>query len=329
MIGGIREDYCITHDGRAVSGVLGGNAIYAAVGARLWSEDVTVVSRIGKNFPISLIHQLSEHGISTEAIRVLDEELDTRTFYAYRSQEERIDTNPPAHYSRWGLRIPKELEGYRSSTEGQDQRNTPSAATVRSDDIPDELISRVSGVHLSPGDFLTHLTIPNHLQKNGVNTITLDPSIRYMTPQFKIDLPKILHGITAFLPSLYEARSFTATRSAHVWDMTELYHSMGPKLVVIKAGADGQYLSDSRQNRRWHIPAYHTTVYDVTGAGDAFCGAFLQGYCETSDALEAALRGNIASSFVIEGSGALYALESPSALRLARLQELRNMVRKE
>jgi sugar/nucleoside kinase (ribokinase family) len=329
MIGGIREDYCITHDGRAISGVLGGNAIYAAVGARLWSDRINIVSRVGSNFPHAWFEELRQRGISTSGIRILDDEIDTRTFYAYRSLEERIDTNPPAHYARWGLTLPKELSGYRSSTEGQDQRSQVQSATVRTTDIPDPLLANISGAHLSPADYLTHLTIPSYLQGHGVNVITLDPSIRYMSPSFKMDLPNILQGITAFLPSVYEATAFVPDKHNRIWELAEIFHDMGPSIVVIKAGSNGQYLSDKENHLRWHIPAYPSEPRDVTGAGDAFCGAFLVSLLETKDPLESTIRGNISASFVIEGSGALYALDTPPSLVTARLEELKYVVRKE
>jgi sugar/nucleoside kinase (ribokinase family) len=328
MIGGIREDYCITHEGCAITGVLGGNAIYAAVGARLWSGRVSVLSRVGRNFPLEMLRQLDQSGISTSTVRILDQEIDSRTFYAYRSPEERLDTDPPSHYARWGLAFPPALKGYRSSTEGQDDRNVPTAATIRPDDISAAHLVGLHGAHLSPADYLTHLTLPSHLKRHGVETVTLDPSIRYMNPGYKADLHIILKGVTAFLPSMHEATSFIADQLKPIWDLADLFHSMGPQLIVIKAGSDGQYVSESQHNKRWHVPAYASQVRDVTGAGDAFCGAFLLGLLQTQDVLEATLRGNISASFVIEGSGALYALDTPASLVSARLGELRRMVRK-
>lgn len=329
MIGGVREDYCITHDGRAISGTLGGNAVYAAVGARLWSDQIAVLSRVGRNFPVEWLDELQSRSILTSGIRVLDQELDTRTFYAYQSLEDRVDTNPPAHYARFGLAMPKALHGYRSSTEGQDQRGARNPITVRTTDITPSKLVEFAGAHLSPADYLTHLTIPAYLREHGVNIITLDPSSRYMAPNFKSDLPNILKDLTAFLPSMAEAKAFAPDIRGGIWEFAELFHTMGSTLVVLKAGANGQYLSDADSRQRWHIPAYPSIPRDVTGAGDAFCGAFMQGLLETHDALEATLRGNISASFVIEGSGALYALDTPSTLISARLEQLRAMVRKE
>ncbi len=38
--GGLRTDYLITRDGQAHSGLPGGNALYAAAGAAMWTDDV-------------------------------------------------------------------------------------------------------------------------------------------------------------------------------------------------------------------------------------------------------------------------------------------------
>jgi sugar/nucleoside kinase (ribokinase family) len=67
---------------------------------------------------------------------------------------------------------------------------------------------------------------------------------------------------------------------------------------------------------------------DPTGAGDAFCGGFLAGYRRTYDPLEAVLFGNISASLVVEGTGPFYALDALPGLAQARLDALRQSVRK-
>lgn len=46
-------------------------------------------------------------------------------------------------------------------------------------------------------------------------------------------------------------------------------------IVVMTAGADGAYFSDNGEQQ--HVPAYPASPVDMTGAGDAFAGAFLYG----------------------------------------------------
>ena len=54
FLGGLREDYCITHDGQTIEGVLGGNAIYAAIGAMLWTGSVGLFNTSWSELPTRL-----------------------------------------------------------------------------------------------------------------------------------------------------------------------------------------------------------------------------------------------------------------------------------
>jgi ribokinase len=326
FIGGIREDYCITHTNRAISGALGGNAIYSAVGARIWSDSVGILGRIGSNFDRAKLERIEQAGVDTSNICALAEPLSTITFYAYLSPEERVDVNPAVHYRRINRPIPKELLEYRSSTEGQGNRESFTPLTIRPTDIPQSL-NGVQGVHLAPADYLSHVTIPPHLQSDAIRWITLDPSIRYMTPDFKRDLPTLLKGIDVFLPSELEAREFFYQGKKDTWEIAEAFSEMGPRFIVIKRGERGQALWDRDSKRRCLIPAYPSKIRDVTGAGDAFCGGFLVGLNETQDPVEASLRGSVSSSLVVEGSGALYALGAAPGLKQARLSALRSGLR--
>lgn len=326
FLGGIREDYCITHTNRTISGALGGNAIYSAVGARIWSDSVGILGRIGSNFDNRKLEIIEEAGVDTSNVCALAEPLSTITFYAYLSPEERVDINPALHYNRINKPIPKELLEYRSSTEGQGNRERFAPLAIRPTDIP-QSINGIQGVHLAPADYLSHVTVPQRFQGHDIRWITLDPSIRYMTPDFKRDLPILLKGIDVFLPSELEAREFFYQGIKDTWEIAEAFSEMGPRFIVIKRGRRGQALWDRDSNRRCLIPAYPSKIRDVTGAGDAFCGGFLVGLNETQDPVEASLRGSVSSSLVVEGSGALYALGATHRLKKARLSALRSGLR--
>jgi sugar/nucleoside kinase (ribokinase family) len=327
FVGGLRRDYCITHDGRVFTDVLGGNALYAAVGARIWGASVAVISRVGSDYPVGWLDQLRARGFNLDGVRVLPEPQDTRTFYAYTSPDERADTSPASHYLRVGHPLPKELLGYQHSTLRQDQRTSPGPLAVRVDDLP-SWTARCRGIHFSPADYLTHLTVPMHLREQGVKKLTLDPSVMYMDPGFRRELSSVLKGLDAFLPSMMEAEAFFRPQRLQVWEMAEAFLAMGCGMVVIKRGANGQAVLDGTSGKRWNVPAYRARVADVTGAGDAYCGGFLVGLDQTGDPLEAALRGGVSSSLVIEGTGALYALDALTGLSQARLHALRQDVGK-
>ncbi len=326
IIGGLREDYCITHDGQARSGVLGGNAVYAATGAALWSDSVGLLGRVGSNFPSMWLGEIAASGLDTSGVKVLPDSQDTRTFYAYLSLEERVDTNPNLHYQRAGLPIPKPLIDYVSSTEGQRSKDRFGPLALRPKDLPDSSGEAVA-THLAPGDYLTHSIVPARLRELGVGMVTVDPSTRYMEPEFRKELPDLLKGLAAFLPSEAEATSYFQPRPPDLWEMAESLAEMGCPIIGIKRGGAGVYLWDKVNHRRLHIPAYPSRVVDVTGAGDAFCGGFLVGLSETKDVLEAGLRGSVSASLAIEGAGALYAMGAAPGLAQARLDALRPMAR--
>lgn len=326
VIGGLREDYFITHDGQVRIGELGGNAVYAAVGAAVWKAQVSLVSRVGSNYPASWLSEIERAGFDTSSVQVLPDPHDTRTFYAYLTPEERVDTNPKAHFLRIGQPLPEALRDYQTSTAGQDQRARFSPLAVRPNDL--EFSSAPPpGAHLAPGDFLSHSLIPARLRELGVQTVTLDPSLRYMEPGFRRELRILVNGLDAFLPSEAEALSLFQPHPPNTWEMAEILASYGCSVVVIKRGAAGQHIWDRSGGRRWHVPAYPVRVVDVTGAGDAYCGGFLAGLSQTGDPLEAGLWGSVSASLAIEGTGALYALGAAPGLAEARLDSLRSSAR--
>jgi fructokinase len=53
----------------------------------------------------------------------------------------------------------------------------------------------------------------------------------------------------------------------------EIFHEMGPKVVVFTMGADGILLSE--EGKLTHVPARRINVVDATGAGDSFWAGFI------------------------------------------------------
>jgi ribokinase len=117
-------------------------------------------------------------------------------------------------------------------------------------------------------------------------------------------------------------------RKTDLWEMMEVISDCGCEIVVVKRGERGQLVYDRATNSRWEISAYPARVVDPTGAGDSFCGGFLAGYRRTYDPLQAVLYGSISASLTVEGSGAMYALEALPGLAQARLEALKESVRK-
>lgn len=324
IAGQLRRDYVLFPDGRSLLDVPGGNLIYAAVGMAVWEPEMMpgLVARVGEDYPREWLERFARAGFDTRGIRILPEALDLRSFYVYSDLTKRLSEDPVAHFARLGQPLPKALLNYRTKSNLFDSRTKLSTISLRQGDLPEDFLD-ASAAHLCPVDYLTHTLLPAVLRQAGFTTVTLDPSAGTMTPTFWNDIPALVTGLTAFLPSEYEIRTLFHGRSVDLWEMAEALGSYGCEFIVIKRGESGQYLYDSTTRTRWELSAYPARVTDPTGAGDAFCGGFLAGYRRTYDPVQAALYGAISASLVIEGSGPFYALDALPGLAQARLEALR------
>ena len=322
--GGLRIDYLITRNGEAHCGLPGGNALYAAAGARLWADRVALWARYGRNYPTAWLDKLSDMGLDTGGLIPLQADQDHRTFFAYTPSGTRDDTRPGYHFARVGQPLPSELSDYIHSTPQQDDPTIFEPLALRPEDWPPAYDS-VTAVHLSPLPLATHLSAPARLREVGVKYISVDPGERYMIPERIPFLKQLLPQVDVFLPSDQEVRSLLGN-NVDLWEAAEQLAAWGAPLVVIKIGADGILLFDTLTDQRRHLPAYHEPgslrIVDVTGAGDSFCGGFLAGLCQSANPLLAAQMGLVSASMVIEGYGALYALDLERETAVARLEEI-------
>ncbi len=112
-------------------------------------------------------------------------------------------------------------------------------------------------------------------QKDG-KIISLDPNYSpVIWPDYREAREVIRHMMgyaTITKPSMDDAtRLFGGDRSPEAY--IELFHDMGPRVVVFSMGAAGALLSE--RGRITHIPARAVQVVDATGAGDSFWAGFL------------------------------------------------------
>lgn len=337
--GGLRVDYLITPQGAAHVRMPGGNALYTAVGAAIWHDQVAVWARKGENFPDEWLLEIAELGIDLHQICRIPGKQEHRTFFAYTSESSRVDTEPAKHFARIGIPMPPELEGYVNSTPAQDDPDSFEPMALRPTDWhikPQH--GKALHVHIAPQPLATHAAVPAKLREMGVKTITIDPGERYMIPERQTFVRTIMSQIDAFMPSDQEVKTFFGD-DIDLWQAADTFCQWGAPLVVIKNGPEGVLLQKGvgAHAKRAHIPAYHGSIndgaifdgpivdghiVDVTGAGDAFCGGFLVGLATSGDPILAAQMGVVSASMVIEGYGAAYALKCDRAEAQKRLQKL-------
>jgi len=329
IAGKLSRDYVILPSGQVRVDVPGGNALYAAAGLAVWEADPPpgLVARVGEDYPALWLDDFARRGFDTRGVRILPEPIDLRSFYAFTDWETRLCDDPVAHFARLGHPFPQSLLGYRLPTSPFDSRTHLRPISLRQADLPEEYLD-ATAAHLCPVDYLTQMLLPAVLRQSGFTTVTLDPSVGSMTPTYWDDMPAVLTGLTAFLPSEAKLRALFHGRSTDLWEMIEALGAYGCEFIIVKRGERGQLLYDTSTGAKWEISAYPARVADPSGAGDAFCGGFLAGYRRTYDPLLAVLHGNISASLVVEGSSPFYALEALPGLAEARLEALRNSVRK-
>lgn len=325
IVGGYRRDFYITADGRTYAGIAGGHGVYAAVGARVWSDEVALLTRIGPIVSGKDLDQLERAGIHTFKPSRLQEDFEQRRFFAYTSPETRVGSNPAAHFLRVGHPFPKELLDYPAPETEEAGRILGGPDAFLPDDLPAG--AALPGcIHVCPANFRTHLLLPARLREMGVRVITLDPAAWYEGMDYASAVRDIVSGLDAFVPSAEEAREILRPRELGPFETAEALASLGCRYLAVKHGAGGSCVWDRERGRGWHIPAYPARVRDITGAGDAYCGGFLAGLSQADDPVEAALMGSVAASLAIEGSGALYPLDALPGLARARLEALRPLV---
>ena len=322
VFGQLRREYLLPPAGLPRLDGAGGSLLYAAAGLGVWEKSIGLVGRVGNDYPREWLNQCIGRGLDTRGIRILPQNLDVREFLSYNESFEVSRINPVTHFARREMTFPKSLLGYQPL----DEKKTDEARALIVTDIPDEYLNARAAL-ICPMGLVPQVQLIAGLKRGTVHTFVLDPAPATMMPTARRALPALLNGVTAFLPSQEELKNLFWGETHDLWRMAEAVSMYGCEYVVIKCGARGQLLYDVDTKRKWEIPAYPARIADVTGAGDAFCGGFMAGYCKNYDPLEGVLYGNISASLKLEGSGPFYPMDVLPGLAEARLNVLKDMVR--
>ena len=325
LIGQLTRAYLLPPVGQPLLDSPGGNLLYAAGGLGVWGGNPGLVGRVGENYPRHWLKDLRQRGWDITGIRIQPGTLDQRSFLAYSENFEPSRTNPVSQFARRGVPFPKALLGFSPRSDSQTARKPDPTSPLLSD-IPSDYLD-AGTLHLCPLELAAHQQIMDGL-RGAMRVLTIDPPAAIMLPAFLREVRGLVHGLTAFLPSLEEITALFWGQTHDPWEMAAAIGEFGCEYVVIKCGERGQLLYDAVNHQHWEIPAYPVRLADPTGAGDAFCGGFLAGYRKDYDPLEGALYGNVSASLAIEGSGPFHALDATPGLAEARLEALRGMVRK-
>ncbi len=320
-VGSLALNDTVYADGRTSMADPGGNALYAAVGANIWSNQVGIVAVVGYDWPSGYTDTLRHSAINTTGLLQKDQETlrawtiyETSGYRQYFSRNTEVVLLTPTPFSSTPFTADK-AAAYSDAARRVHLRNCP---------LPQELpndLWQVDSIHLSPMRLETTLAWLDYLQNKPDIFVSVDIVPHPVNGNLNDrTLLKLLRRVNAFMPSETEADSLSPGYDPH--EFCRDIAARGPQVVVIKQGDHGATLYQRDHGRFWQVRPYPANVKDLTGAGDSFCGGFAVGYLETGDPLAAVLYGTVSASFIIEGFGGLHALQVTRAHAEKRLTEL-------
>ena len=195
-------------------------------------------------------------------------------------------------------------------------RNTSAASKMSVSDLPVDYIRQSRLFHVSGISQAISLSACDcvfaaiaEAKEAGIQ-VSYDPNLRLKL--WPIERARaIIHETVAmadlFLPSYEDATALTGLESPE--SIAQFYLDRGPKIVVLKLGAEGALLATNSTGGSPGIlkrfKAHSVNPVDMTGAGDTFDGAFAVSWL-TGQPLDHCVRfANAAGALVTTGLGAV------------------------
>ncbi|KLO20550.1 Ribokinase-like protein [Schizopora paradoxa] len=266
---------------------VGGNGLYASVGARIWlpPTQVGMVIEKGSDFPPRVQADLEKYGRDMWLFKSLPNQLTTRSMTTFRNNQREfkyLTARPPT--------TTKIINGTKFER----------ARTVHFHCAPSEAISLVREMDCIPKWNPITVYEPHPLACNPAEL----PSLISILPRINILSPNSTEALA--LLSIKDAPSRSVIEGAAKFFLKYGVGPGGQGYVIIRCHDLGSYVA-CRQRGVW-IDAYWTNnnarrVVDVTGAGNAYLGGLSAGLYYTHDVFEAALYATVSASYTIEQRG--------------------------
>ncbi len=271
--------------------VLGGSVAYFSFAARRLNATVSVVSKVGGDFPSAYSWWLEQEGIDLSGVVKVESASTTRF----------------------------ELK-YSSDLMNRELRLKNRALPITVSDLPKYL--RAKAVHVAPVAGEVSYKIVKKL-RNCADLLSLDPQglVRKFDEKGDVTLRSgknkaILELVDIYKSSLNEIKA--ATGMSRLDSALKVIHSYGVETVIVTLGVKGAVLSV--EETIYDIPAYKSKrIVDPTGAGDVFVGGFLAEYIRGENSLWCACVGSAAASLVVEAAGPTFFGDKEEIYRRAHI----------
>jgi ribokinase len=308
-IGGAIVDNVVDADGAVTLELLGGNALYAAAGARIFAPRAGAVARVPGDYPLARAQAALGASLDLAGLRVETAASATPEWFFHAGDGSRRDhLHGPSsllatHGSPLDRLSPVQAAALIAVLEARADRQDGYSAfrarhPVRPEDVPAAWWG-ARGVHLCANAVPEMIACARAARAAGL-CVTLDPGFR-AAELGAADLAALLDLVDAFLPS---AKELAVLRPGLRDEAALASLGAGRRCMVgVKRGAAGALLRLPGDGALHAIAALPATARDPVGAGDAFCGAFLTALADAAGAQEALRRAVAAGARAVESSG--------------------------
>lgn len=255
--------------------ILGGAAAYVSFSAKRLGASVSIISKVGGDFPEAYLWWLSQEGIDLSRVAKIKDNKTTRF----------------------------ELK-YGEGLSNRSLRLISKAAPITVEDLLNSLEAKV--IHLAPIINEIQYEVAEKTRKMA-EILSIDPQglIRAFDENGQVTSKtladkRILEMVNIYKSSRDEIEAVTG--EADLKSAIKAVHDFGIETVIVTLGMRGAVLSVD--GAIYNVPAYRSgKIVDPTGAGDAFMGGFLAEHIRGEDSLWCACVGSAAASTVVEGVG--------------------------
>lgn len=290
-VGNFSIDSIVLPDRRMPFVVLGGSVAYVSFAARRLDARVSVISKVGNDFPVAYLWWLRQEGVDLSSVVKVENVQTTRFELKYDS----------------GL-LTRTL------------RLNGKAPAITADDVPNSLKAQI--IHLAPIAGEITYEVAEKL-KSHAEVLSIDPQglVRTFDENGNVTHGSLADKRILELVNIYkssQAEIMSVTNQSDINSAVKVIHDYGVETVIVTLGAKGALLSI--ENNVYDIPACKPEkVVDPTGAGDAFIGGFLAEYVNGENHVRCACVGSAIASFVVEAPGPTFFGDKERIYQRARL----------
>ena len=319
-------DDLVFADGSTRMGVLGGGGPQTAFGFRTHPGNFSVglAAGIGPDFPRECEDWLDANGVDSEGLMLVRDD-DTDTCGAAEREGGGGEASASAFVAR---RERKKLDEKKDAPDAQTFRPTPRAWQITERDGRRTQVWRTpanAGLYAMlrpPAETLppryrgarafhigVHPERPDaallaSLRALGDARISVEPFTRATRPVSRETLQTLCSAGHVFSPNELEAVSLVGEGSPVA--LCRRLAAAGAKVVCVRRGEKGAIVHDGETGETWRVPAFledQSSLADVTGCGNAFCGGFMAGLVSGESLERAACWGSAAASVMAEHVG--------------------------